>query len=181
MSDHSVREQSSAERFRRQRHFARQCALQYLYQADLRHDWGNRKPNLAILKSQVGDVDEEVPTGGEFERAWAYAEVLVEGILSVREQLDERIGSCAANWTLSRMSVIDRNILRVAAYELLYRPEIPPLTTLDEGVELAKQFGHSDSRRFVNGVLDCLLRACRERGLIEAPADAERDESKESS
>ncbi|MBN2450317.1 MAG: transcription antitermination factor NusB [Lentisphaeria bacterium] len=146
------------ERFRRERHFARRCALQFLYQADVRDDWTHVDADLKHLQTQIWDMDEEVPRGMRVERTWEYTERLVRGILLRRRELDETIAACATNWTLRRMSVIDRNILRLAAFELRYCGDVPPLTALDEGVELAKQFGHADSSRFVNGVLDRIHR-----------------------
>lgn len=152
-----------AERYQHERHFARRCALQYLYQMDIQGDWGNLARNLAMLRRQVLDLDE---TGDEtlVNRAWAFAETLVRGVVEHRELLDEKIGACATNWTVARMSAIDRNILRLAAYQLAFRDDVPPLTAVDEGVELAKEFGHADSSRFVNGVLDRLLKDQPRRG-----------------
>jgi N utilization substance protein B len=156
------------ERYRRERQFARRCALQFLYQADVQDDWGNVARNLALLREQIRDLEDclEDPS---FEHAWEYAERLIRGVLENRAALDERISTSATNWTLARMSVVDRNILRLAGYELHYCDDVPELTALDEGVELSKVFGHSDSSRFVNGVLDRLL---RDRHAAGAPAPA---------
>ena len=145
------------ERYRRERQFARCSALQYLYQADVQDDWGNLGRNLALLKPQLRELEETLDQPS-FERAWDFTERLVRGVVAERARLDERISSSATNWTLARMSVVDRNILRLATYELYCGDEVPELTALDEGVELAKVFGHVDSSRFVNGVLDRLLR-----------------------
>ena len=152
---------SNAERFLQERQFARRCALQYLYQADMRDDWGNIHRNLVLLKEQVRDVEEDVPQGASFDRAWGYTECLVNGLIAARAHLDELIGASATNWTMARMSMIDRNILRLAAFELYHQSDVPEITALDEGVELAKQFGNADSSRFVNGVLDRLLKEHR--------------------
>ena len=145
------------ERYRRERQFARRSALQFLYQADVQDDWGNLARNLLLLKAQIRDLDDPLDPPS-FERAWDFTERLVRGVVAERARLDERISASATNWTLARMSVIDRNILRLATYELYCGDEVPELTALDEGVELAKMFGHADSSRFVNGVLDRLLR-----------------------
>lgn len=150
-------EAARVERFRHERQFGRRCALQYLYQADLQDDWGNLAHNLALLRTQLRDLD-DAPDEASFERAWEFAERLIRGVTGERQALDARIAASATNWTLPRMSVIDRNILRLASYELYYCRDVPDLTALDEGVELAKIFGHADSSRFVNGVLDRLLR-----------------------
>jgi len=145
------------ERYRRERQCARRSALQYLYQADVQDDWGNVGRNLALLKAQLRDLDDPLDPAS-LERAWDFTERLVRGVVAERARLDERISASATNWTLARMSVVDRNILRLATYELYCGDEVPELTALDEGVELAKVFGHADSSRFVNGVLDRLLR-----------------------
>ncbi len=145
------------ERYRRERQFGRRCALQYLYQADVQDDWGNVSRQIGLLKAQVQDLDDALE-GSSFDHAWAYAERLIRGVLEHRQELDERIAARATNWTLARMSIIDRNILRLATYELYCCEDVPGLTALDEGVELAKAFGHADSSRFVNGVLDRLWR-----------------------
>jgi transcription antitermination protein NusB len=153
----SAADAAHIERYRRERQFARSAALQYLYQADVQDDWSNVSRNLAILKDQLRELEPALDAAS-FGRAWEYAERLVRGVLAQRASLDERIAASAINWTLARMSVVDRNILRLATYELYCTEDVPALTALDEGVELAKIFGHTDSSRFVNGVLDRLLR-----------------------
>lgn len=156
-TESSAAEAARVERYRRERQFARRSALQYLYQADVQDDWGNLSRNLALLRAQVLELDDPLDPAS-FEHAWEFTERLVRGVVAERPRLDERISASATNWTLARMSVIDRNILRLATYELYCGDEVPELTALDEGVELAKVFGHADSGRFVNGVLDRLLR-----------------------
>lgn len=87
--------------------------------------------------------------------------VLVEGVQAHQAQLDEAIASHAKGWTLARMPAIDRIVLRVAAFELLGRREVPVAVVLDEAVELAKRFSTDDSGRFVNGVLAALVPVLR--------------------
>ncbi len=81
---------------------------------------------------------------------------LVAGTLTQSASLDERLEKYAVNWKISRMALIDRNLLRMATYEILNFPDIPPSVTIDEAVELAKQFGTADTSAFVNGILDNL-------------------------
>jgi N utilization substance protein B len=83
-----------------------------------------------------------------------YADQLVRGVRADAEKLDERIRSASQNWRLERMARIDRNALRLGAYELLTRSDVPRAVILDEAVELAKRFGSEESSKFVNGVLD---------------------------
>jgi transcription antitermination protein NusB len=92
------------------------------------------------------------------EEAFLYAQALVRGTLENRERIDELIRSQADNWRLERMPAVDRNILRLAVYEMLYETDIPKLVVVDEAIELAKKFGSEQSSRFVNGLLDGLLK-----------------------
>jgi len=83
-----------------------------------------------------------------------FARDLVLGCWKHREELDSRIAVVAENWEIHRMAVIDRNILRMATYEILHCPDIPPKVSINEAIELAKRFSTADSGAFVNGVLD---------------------------
>ena len=87
----------------------------------------------------------------------AFAERLVQGVLEHKKELDATIGKYATNWTVSRMPIVDRNILRAGLYELLWLDEVPAKVTMDEAVELAKSFGDNDASKFVNAVLDKAL------------------------
>ncbi|MBM3253318.1 MAG: transcription antitermination factor NusB, partial [Candidatus Omnitrophica bacterium] len=88
----------------------------------------------------------------------SYCEKLVEGTIKNLDNIDSVVSRYATNWRLKRMAVVDRNILRLATYELLYLEDIPPKVAINEAVELAKKFGDSDSGKFVNGVLDRILK-----------------------
>ena len=111
---------------------------------------------LALFWSQIEGSDACL-SAEELAVARPFADRLIQGVVSQRADLDEHLAACAQNWTLSRMSVVDRNILRLAAYELLFCNDIPAIATIDEAIELAKQFGDQGSPRFVNGVLDRLF------------------------
>jgi N utilization substance protein B len=87
--------------------------------------------------------------------------LLVRGVQQHQQQLDDAIAANAKGWTLARMPTIDRNVLRIAAFELLARPDVPVAVVLDEAVELAKRFSTDDSGRFVNGVLSALVPVLR--------------------
>jgi N utilization substance protein B len=160
--------------YRRERHFARQCALQFLYQADLQGDWGNVARNLAYLRRQVRDLD-IIPEGVDSGRLWGFVDALVHGVCTKRFALDRLISEAATNWTIARMSAVDRNILRLAAYELCFGSHTPLVTAVDEGVELAKEYGHADSKRFVNGVLDRILHLRQKQDSADQPAPADED------
>ena len=83
-----------------------------------------------------------------------FALPLVEGVLAHRVETDERITRYTENYELGRLAVVDRNILRLAIYEMLHRPDIPPVVSINEAIEIAKRFGSEESSRFVNGILD---------------------------
>ena len=87
-----------------------------------------------------------------------FTEQLVEGVMTHRAELDQLIGAYASNWKVSRMPVVDRNILRAALCELLWIPDIPAKVTVNEAIELAKRFADDEAKGFVNGVLDKILK-----------------------
>ena len=101
------------------------------------------------------------------DEAFLYAQRLVEGALLRREEIDELIRSQADNWRLERMPAVDRNILRLAVFEMLTEEDVPKLVVVDEAIELAKKFGSEQSGRFVNGLLDGLLKTHRFPGSLE--------------
>lgn len=128
------------------RHSARVLAMQALCQLEtLGDDW------LAQLNDFV--ADEGAPLGVQ-----QYARQLARDAWSNLPRIDEALQVVAENWELKRMMMVDRNILRVAACELLLRSDIPPKVAINEAVEIAKSFGAAESPGFINGVLDALLR-----------------------
>ena len=124
-----------------QRRQSRSAALQSLFAVDVRGIWDD--PLLEWL-----DEDEDLP-----DRTAEFAQKLLSGVSDSRSGLDQVITRYAPAWPVSQLSVIDRNILRIALFELLYTPETPRKTAINEAVELAKIFGSESSARFVNGVL----------------------------
>ncbi|MBI2845542.1 MAG: transcription antitermination factor NusB [Chloroflexi bacterium] len=127
------------------RHRARGIALKTLYEVDLA-----RHPAESVLTRHL--AEDPLP-----EEAAEYARLLVNGVLDNQEHLDEIIASIAPDWPTSQLAAIDRNILRLAIFELQMLPATPPKVTVNEAVELAKEFGSDGSRRFVNGALGTLL------------------------
>ena len=119
----------------------RAAALQALYEADTaRHDVGH------ALEGQMAFLDLE-------EAGRAFARRLVDGVLANREEIDKIIAEFASAWPISQMAVVDRNILRVAVYEIIAEEDTPPRVAVNEAVELAKRFGSDTAPGFVNGVL----------------------------
>jgi N utilization substance protein B len=131
---------------------ARQYALQALYEADLKSvPVGAALNDLwAGLMDGDGLEDERPPASQEVE----FAQRLVFGVREHQEQIDSLIEECSINWRLPRMPVVDRNVLRLAAFELLKCADIPPTVSINEAIELAKLFGTAESRAFVNGIVD---------------------------
>ena len=132
------------------RHRAREVALQILYQFAVE---GKVIPQGTALATELSRHFDHFQIA---EPLREFAAQLVAGTLTSRMTLDERLEKVAANWKISRMSFIDRNLLRMAMYEMGNFKEIPRTVTINEAVELAKQFGTSDSPAFVNGILDSL-------------------------
>jgi N utilization substance protein B len=95
----------------------------------------------------------------------AFAERLVSGVVDERMRLDAVITGSAENWRIERMPIVDRNVLRMSIYELLFDPETPPLVCIDEAIDVAKKFGGEESGAFINGVLDDVRRRL-ERGEL---------------
>ena len=126
----------------RKRTKARECALQILYQIDIRKD-----PPEELI-SEFWETEEAESEVKDF------AEALVKGTVTNTKKIDEVISKYASNWKLNRMAIIDRNVLRMATYELLFCEDIPPKVSINEAVDLAKKFGDMESGKFVNGILD---------------------------
>ncbi|GMV50265.1 transcription antitermination factor NusB [Nitrospirales bacterium NOB] len=142
------------------RHQARERAVQVLFQYDIHGQAG----------AWLEDFWVQYPLSEELR---AFADRLVAGVLTHRQDLDALIGRHATNWKVSRMPIIDRNILRLGCFELLYVPEVPAKVTLNEAIELAKSFGDEEASKFVNGILDKVLssdnRLERKRAFPELP------------
>jgi N utilization substance protein B len=158
------------------RRTAREMAVQMLYQSDL---GGSPLPQIfhsfdlsEYLAREAAEAEEkkEARRAIEEERteharrrkqvdeAFHFAQELVKGTLDNREKIDGLIRGQADNWRLERMPAVDRNVLRLAIYEMLYETDTPKLVVVDEAIELAKKFGSEQSGRFVNGLLDGLLK-----------------------
>src|SRR5712691_3183697 len=122
---------------------ARECALQALYQLDT--SGGDPRDALRGILAHFEEADADTAR---------FAEQLVGGVQSERSAIDELIQKSSIHWKLDRMARVDRNILRLAVYEILRRADVPLRVTLNEAVELGKKFGSEESSAFVNGVLD---------------------------
>ncbi len=129
----------------RKRTAARELALQALYQWEVLGDEFERR------------LDEFLNEWARNPEVRAFAKELVLGCRMLLDPIDREIARAARHWSLERMALVDRNILRLGAYELLYRDDIPPHVAINEAVDLAKKYGTLESGAFVNGVLDGLM------------------------
>jgi N utilization substance protein B len=131
----------------RKRTRARELALEILYMADQCTDL------------EAADIEDYIGRARQEYEVREYARRVVTGIASEREGLDAVIRKIAANWEISRMPIIDRNILRLAAYEILHCDDIPRKVAINEAIDLAKKYSTAESGAFVNGILDKIKRA----------------------
>ena len=136
----------------------REAAVQFLYQRDL-----NTGTNAET-------VEEFWALRPATKRVRDFGMAIAEGVLAHQADIDERIRQTASNYDLHRIAAVDRNILRMAIFEMLFCPEVPPVVSINEAIEIAKRYGTDESGRFVNGILD------RIRGGLLRPARASKPE-----
>ena len=150
-----------------QRREARERAVQFLFQHDLNPpedlelalaQFWNSQRTAALAEDKGGATwgqkVELPPPSAEEIALRVFAEPLIRGAIENRDKVDEEIKKHAKNWDLHRMAVVDRNVLRLAIYEMLFRDDIPPIVSINEAVDIAKKFSTHDSGKFVNGILD---------------------------
>ena len=158
---------------------ARERAVQFLFQHDmnppedleaaLNHFWDSQRAAAIAEEKGMATWGQPIalaPPTAEEAAVRLFAEPLIRGALDHREEADALIKKHAQNWDLHRMAAVDRNVLRLAIYEMLHRDDIPPVVSINEAVDIAKKFSTQDSGKFVNGILDKvkgeLLRPARE-------------------
>ncbi|HEX8923049.1 MAG TPA: transcription antitermination factor NusB, partial [Pyrinomonadaceae bacterium] len=127
---------------------ARECALQMLFAADVSQTRADEL--VRSYWAELGDADVEEP-------AREFATRLATGTLARLQELDERIKSRAEHWRISRMAVVDRNILRLAVYEFMHEPT-PRTVAINEALEIARRFSTYEATQFINGILDAIKR-----------------------
>ncbi len=131
----------------RRRTRARELAIQFLYQIDL------RKVEMQSSEALEG-LDDFLAMETKDHEARNFARGLIEGTRNASQQIDDLVRQVARNWDLDRMAVLDRNIMRLAIYEMLYCSDIPPKVSINEAIELGKRFSTANSGGFINGILD---------------------------
>jgi N utilization substance protein B len=129
---------------------ARKRALDILFQADVRGD-----TPATVLAAEANRAANEPAR----QASWLYAREIVDGVIDNQDAIDEQITTFAKDWTLARMPAVDRAVLRIGAWEILYNDEVPTAVAIDEAVELAKEFSTDDSGAFVHGVLAKIARS----------------------
>ncbi|HTJ68585.1 MAG TPA: transcription antitermination factor NusB [Actinospica sp.] len=133
------------------RNKARRRAVEILYEADLR----SVSPST-VLADRVARVQQLTPQDSD-PRIGEYAVELVEGVAKHQERIDSLIETYSVGWPLDRMPAVDRNVLRLGVYELLWQEEVPDVVAIDEAVGLAQQLSTDDSPQFVNGLLNRIM------------------------
>ena len=151
---------SEGEQVMKVRRRARATVLQVLYELDFMDE------HQAIPALEARFEERPLPDAAE-----KFARTLASGVQTYRTYLDSVISNLAPEWPLDQIAAVDRNVLRMAVYELMFEPDIPPKVAINEAVELAKMFGSESSPRFVNGVLGSLVSRDREkmRELLKVP------------
>ncbi len=129
------------------RRFSRELVIQFLYLTEMNE--GETEDQLESFWKNNSCKEKDVQS---------FTEDILRDIFDHKKEIDALLEKFSDNWTLSRMTVIDRNLLRMAASELMYSKTVPPKVAIDEAVEIAKKFGTADSPNFINGVLDRILK-----------------------
>jgi N utilization substance protein B len=129
---------------------ARKRALDILFQADVRGD-----TPATVLAAEAKRAANEPAR----EASWLYAREIVDGVIDNQDAIDEQITTFAKDWSLARMPAVDRAVLRIGVWEILYNDEVPTAVAIDEAVELVKEFSTDESGPFVHGVLARIARA----------------------
>ncbi len=143
------------------RRISREQALQALFYMDMQRD--PEEDPVALFCTCFA---QDKPAGAFFHR-------LVNGVRKNRQSIDTMIERFSSNWKISRMSCVDRNILRIAVFELLYCADIPPKVSINEAIDVGKRFGTEESGAFINGILDSIRLAMERNEIQNFPTDSE--------
>jgi transcription antitermination protein NusB len=137
--------------------FAREWAMQFLFQYDLNTETDLEKALESFL-TQLNDkeIHDKIPDEKAQKKAAKTTKELVNGFLENKDQIDVKIASFSEKWTIDRMNIVDRNIMRIATYEMLFCNNVPPIVSINEAVEIGKIFGTVNSAAFINGILNSL-------------------------
>ncbi|WP_373500640.1 transcription antitermination factor NusB [Desulfococcus sp.] len=139
---------------------SREAALQALYYMDIRNDLSLEA--LALFQRCFPQSEEVLP----------FFETLLKGVMRNRSQIDRLIERFSSNWKIGRMACVDRNVMRIALYEILYMEDIPEKVSINEAIDIGKKFGTDESGAFINGILDSAHIALKNKEIL---VDAESD------
>jgi N utilization substance protein B len=166
-SDHPEQAEKKNPDKKSKRREARERAVQFLFQHEmnppeqlaeaLAEFWTTQRANSHAEKTEGatwGEKQEVPPPTADEAAVQLFAEPLIQGVLEHRTRIDDEIQKHAKNWSMQRMAAVDRNVLRLAVFEMLFREDIPPIVSINEAVDIAKKFSTHDSGKFVNGILD---------------------------
>ena len=134
---------------------ARELAMQALFYMDIRKDASEE-----MLEYFCGCFCPSKKSRPFFRK-------LVNGVLGTKDQIDALVERYSQNWNISRMSCVDRNVMRIAVYEMLYCDDIPPKVSINEAVDIGKKFGTQESGAFINGIMDSIREALLEEGTLQ--------------
>jgi N utilization substance protein B len=134
---------------------ARELAMQALFYMDIRKDASEE-----TLENFYGCFCSSKKSKPFFRK-------LVNGVLETKDQIDALVERFSQNWNISRMSCVDRNVMRIAVYEMLYCDDIPPKVSINEAVDIGKKFGTQESGAFINGIMDSIREALLEEGTLQ--------------
>ena len=140
------------------RRFAREWAMQFLFQCDLT-SMENKEEAIDIFLAQLEDSEAfDVPSDAKILRkADRTARGIINGILENIAEIDKVISEYSSKWSIARMATVDRNVMRVAVYEMLFCQNVPPVVSINEAVEIGKIYGTGNTASFINGVLNAVM------------------------
>ncbi len=136
------------------RRFVREKALQILYAYEVNKD-GHKSTIDSLMEEIVDDADKE------------FATELIIKVIKHTEELDSKIKDRVANWEMNRIALVDKILLRIGICELIYFPDIPPKVSINESIEIAKEYSTARSGKFINGILDAILTELKEAGKLK--------------
>ena len=137
----------------------REWAFQFLFQLDLTADSQDFENSFKLFKEQL-EENPTRPKDSVFEPGLEFCNELCSGVVKHLEELDKMIVKYAKNWTIDRMPIVDRNLLRMSFFELNFIEETPKVVAINEAVQLAKTYSEADSPKFINGLLDKFYQEC---------------------
>jgi len=148
------------------RRYAREWAMQFLFQHDA-EDMTNTEEAIDIFSEQIRTSGlYDLPDKGVFKKAYKASLRIISGILENKNEIDKTISQYSPKWSISRMDAVDRNVMRIAVFEMLKCNNVPPIVSINEAVEIGKKYGSGNTPAFVNGILntikDTLKRSARD-------------------